>query len=125
MVITIGIIGLSLSEFTPIIEIISKPFVPFIAMLGIPDAALATQAILVGGIDLFLPAILIANSAFEATRFFVLMVSLVQVLYITETMLPIIFFGIPAKFKDIIALWAIRTLVAIPIVAILTHILYI
>lgn len=124
MVITIGIIGLSLSEFTPIIEIISKPFVPFISMLGIPDASLATQAILVGGIDLFLPSILIANSAFEATRFFVLMVSLVQVLYITETMLPIIFFGIPAKFKDIVYLWAIRTLVAIPIVAIIAHILY-
>ncbi len=124
MVITIGIIGLSLSEFTPIIEIISRPFVPFISMLGIPDAALATQAILVGGIDLFLPSILIANSAYEATRFFVLMVSLVQVLYITETMLPIIFFGIPAKFKDIVVLWAIRTLVAIPIVAVLAHILY-
>ncbi|MGB5823153.1 MAG: nucleoside recognition domain-containing protein [Proteocatella sp.] len=125
MVITIGIIGLAISEFTPIIKIISIPFTPFIAMLGIPDASLATQAILVGGIDLFLPSILIAGSAYKATRFFVLMVSLVQVLYITETMLPIIFFGIPAKFKDILYLWVIRTLIAIPIIAVLTHILYI
>lgn len=52
------------------------------------------------------------------------MVSLVQVLYITETMLPIIFFRIPAKLKDILSLWVVRTLVAIPVVAVLTHILY-
>lgn len=124
MVITIGIAGLAISEFTPIIKILSIPFTPFISMLGIPDASIATQAILVGGIDLFLPSILISGSQYAGTRFFVLMVSLVQVLYITETMLPIIFFGIPAKLKDILTLWVLRTLIAIPIVAVLTHILY-
>ena len=124
MVITIGILGLAVSEFTPIIKLLSIPFTPFISMLGIPDASIATQAILLGGIDLFLPSILVSGSQYAATRFFVLMVSLVQVLYITETMLPIILFCITAKLKDILSLWVVRTLVAIPVVAVLTHILY-
>lgn len=123
-IMAIGIMGLIVNEYTPILRYLSMPFVPIVKLLGIPEAQMAAQAILAGGIDLFLPAVLIAGTASEATRFFVAMVSLVQVLYVTETMLPIIFFGIPAKFKDIVILWLQRTLIAMPLVAALTHLLY-
>jgi nucleoside recognition membrane protein YjiH len=123
-IMSIGVIGLMINEYTPILKYISLPFVPIVTLLGIPGADIAARAIVAGGIDMFMPVVLVAGVANEATRFFVAMISLVQVLYITETMLPIIFFGIPAKFKDIVIIWLQRTLVAMPLVALLTHIFY-
>lgn len=124
MMMSLGCIGLLISSFTPILGYLSMPLVPILNILRIEDAAIAAQAILVGGIDLFLPSVLIAPVVSEATRFFVCMVSLIQILYISETMLPIYFFGIPVKFSHIIILFFERTLLAIPIVAIITHVMF-
>lgn len=124
MMMSLGCIGLMVSSFTPILQWISTPLVPLLSLLRIEDAAIAAQALLVGGIDLFLPSVLIAPVASEATRFFVCTISLVQILYISETMLPVYFFGIPCKFRDIIILFLERTIIAIPVVAAITHILF-
>lgn len=125
MMLGIGGVVLAINEFTPLFVILSKPFIPIISLLGVPEAAIAAKALFVGGLDLFLPSAVIGPAAVpDATKFFVVMISLMQVLYITETMLPIIFFGIPAKFKDLLLLWLMRTVIAMPFVAICMHLIY-
>ena len=124
-IMAIGTAGLMIAEFTPLLDWIAMPFVPLISLLGIPEASVAASAIIGGGIDMLLPVTLIVQAeAVEATKFFVALVSLVQVLYISETMLPIIFFGIPGKFSHILIVFFERTLIAMPFAALLTHILY-
>ncbi|SKC80880.1 YjiH family protein [Maledivibacter halophilus] len=125
MMLGIGGVVLAINEFTPLFVILSKPFIPIISLLGVPEATIAAQSIFVGGLDLFLPSALIGAAAVpDATKFFVVMISLMQVLYITETMLPIIFFGIPVKFRDLLILWVMRTIIAMPFVAICMHLIY-
>lgn len=125
MMLAIGGVVLAINEFTPVFEILSKPFIPIVSILGVPEPVIAAKAIFVGGLDLFLPAAVIGPAVVpEATKFFVVMISLMQVLYITETMLPIIFFGIPAKFKDLLLIWLMRTLISMPFVAICMHLIY-
>lgn len=125
MMIAIAGLGLAVYEFTPIISILSKPLVAFTSLLGVADPAIAAEAIFTGIIDLFLPSVVIgAAETVEATRYFVVMVSLLQILYITETMLPVISFGLPVKFWELIVIWLERTLIAMPIIAIFMHILF-
>ncbi|SHJ84151.1 nucleoside recognition GATE domain-containing membrane protein YjiH [Dethiosulfatibacter aminovorans DSM 17477] len=125
MMLAIGGVFLAINEFTPVFEILSKPFIPIISLLGVPEPVIAAQAIFVGGLDLFLPSAVIGPALVpDATKFFVVMISLMQVLYITETMLPIIFFGIPAKFKDLLIIWFMRTVIAMPFVAACMHLVY-
>ena len=124
MMMCIGCIGLIISNYTPIMGWLGAPLTPLLTFLHIEEAGTAAQAILLGGVDLFLPSVMIAPVASEATRFFVCIVSLLQILYISETILPVYFFGIPCKFMDIVILFIERTLIAIPLVAAVTHIMY-
>lgn len=125
MMAVIGGIALSIYHFTPIIKWMSLPLVPYIKLFGIPEAQLAAESIFLGGVELAMPAFTIVQATSnQAVHFFVVMVSMVQVLYITETMLPIISFGIPCKLWELLLIWLQRTLIAIPLVALLTHILF-
>ncbi len=123
--ITIAGIALAIYEFTPIIDIISKPLVPITTLLQVPEPTLAAKAVFTGGIELFVPSMLVeAGTTNEATRYFVVMVTMSQVLYITETMLPIINFGIPVKFWELAVIWLERTLLLMPLVAIAMHLIF-
>ncbi|WP_352418603.1 nucleoside recognition domain-containing protein [Proteiniborus sp.] len=125
MMVVIGGIMLAVYNFTPIIQFASKPLIPLISLVGVPEAPLAAEAIFLGGIELFMPSIAVtAGTANEAVRYFVVMVSMVQVLYITETMLPLISFGLPVKFWELIVIWLERTIIAIPLVAIAMHLAF-
>ncbi len=125
IMIVIGGVGLAIYHYTPIIDILSKPLVPLITLLGVPEPALAAKAVFTGGIELFVPSILVtAGTTIEATRYFVVMVTMVQVLYITETMLPIIGFGIPVKLWELLVIWLERTLLAMVFVAISMHLIF-
>src|SRR5690625_7566324 len=55
-VMAIGTIALIVAEYTPFFEIISKPMVPILSLLQIPEAAAAAPATIVGFIDMFIPA---------------------------------------------------------------------
>ena len=125
MMVVIGGLMLSVYKFTPIIQIASKPLIPLISLMKVPEAPLAAEAIFLGGIELFMPSLAVtAGTINEAVRYFVVMVSMVQVLYITETMLPLISFGLPVKFWEIVVIWLERTVIAIPLVAIAMHIFF-
>lgn len=125
MMVVIGGFVLIIYNFTPIIQIMSKPFIPIISLLGVPEATLAAEAVFLGGIELFMPSLAVtAGTTNEAVRYFVVMVSMVQVLYITETMLPLISFGLPVKLWELIVIWLQRTLIAMPLVALSMHLLF-
>ena len=59
VVMSIGTIATIIANYTPVFEIIGKPFVPVLELLQIPEAHKASQTILIGFADMFLPSILI------------------------------------------------------------------
>lgn len=125
MMVAIAGIGLAVYEFTPVVDYVSIPFVWLAKLLAVPEAALAGKAVFTGGIDLFLPSAIIGPAAVPvATKFFVVIVSLLEVLYITETMIPIISFGLPVKFSELIIIWIERTVISMIVVAAFMHILF-
>ncbi len=125
MMFVFGTIGMAIFEFTPVFDILSKPLVPIISILGVPEAGTAAVAILTGLLDIVIPVIVASGASVpSATGFFVVMVSMLQILYLSETILPMIMFGIPVKLKDVCIITILRFFIAMPFAAVCMHLLY-
>lgn len=122
VVITIGTIGLIISEYTPVFDIISMPFRYVFGLMGIEEAATAAPAALVGFIDMYIPAVICANISSVGTRFFVCCLSLVQIIYISEVGVCILNSKLKVNVWDLFVIFIIKTALAIPVIWILMKI---
>lgn len=120
-VMSFGTIALILATYTPIFDWISLPFGYYLQFLGLEDAFAAAPATIVGFTDMFIPAILLANVASVKTRFVVGILSLVQIIYMTEVGTIIVTSKMPVKFKDLVIIFLEKTIISIPIIVVLTN----
>ena len=123
-VMAIGTIALIIAEFTPVFTIISQPMVLVLELLRIPEAEAAAPATITGFIDMFIPAVLASGIEAEITRFFIAALSLVQIIYLTEMATLIIISKMPANFWRLLIIFIERTIISIPIIALIAHIIY-
>lgn len=124
VVMAFGTVALILAEFTSVFTVLGTPFVPYLELLGIPEAAEAAQLMVVGFADMFLPAILGAGLESELTRFVVATVSVVQLVYMSEVGGLLLGSKIPVNFFDLVVIFLLRTVIALPIVAGVAHLLF-
>lgn len=94
-------------------------------VLGIPEAAAAAQTMVVGFADMFLPVIL-ADGVItsELTLFVIATVSVVQLIYMSEVGGLLLGSKIPVNFLDLVVIFLLRTLIALPIVAGIGHLIF-
>jgi len=124
-VLSVATLALAVGTFTPVFQWIGAPFAPLLQMLGIPNAAEVAPTILVGITEISLPALLIAGKGVApAAAFFVVVLSTVQVIFFTESANAIMESDIPLQFWSLIAIFLVRTAIAIPMVAIAMHIFF-
>jgi nucleoside recognition membrane protein YjiH len=124
IVMLLGTVSLVIAEYTPIFSTIAIPLIPLFELMKVPDASLAASATIVGFVDMFLPAIFVKGSEFEITRFIVGALSFTQLIYLTETGAIILRSKIPVNFKDLLIIFAERTLVSLPIIIVIAHLIY-
>ena len=106
---------------TPVFEIIGKPFVPVLELLQIPEAHKASQTILIGFADMFLPSILIEGVQNDVTRFVIGALSISQLVYLSEVGGVILGSKIPVSISKLFMIFLIRTIITLPIIALLAH----
>ncbi|WP_203248391.1 YjiH family protein [Sporosarcina beigongshangi] len=125
VVMAFGTIALILAEYTSIFTFLGKPFEPILSVLGIPEAQEAAQTMVVGFADMFLPVIL-ADGVItsELTLFVIATISVVQLIYMSEVGGLILGTKIPINFLDLLIIFLLRTLIALPIVAGVAHLLF-
>ena len=121
LVMAIGTLSLAIAEFTPIFNWLSAPIVPLLELLQLPEAAKAAPAMLVGFADMFLPAVLGKGIESELTRFVVACVSLTQLIYMSEVGVLIIKAKLPLNILELFMIFIIRTLITLPIIALMAH----
>ncbi|MDV5861884.1 YjiH family protein [Pseudomonas mendocina] len=121
LVMAIGTVSLAIAEFTPIFNWLSYPFVPLLEALQLPEAAKAAPAMLVGFADMFLPAVLGKGIESELTRFVVACVSLTQLIYMSEVGVLILKAKLPLNLLELFVIFIIRTLITLPIIALMAH----
>lgn len=118
-----GTIVLILVEFTPIFDIISMPFGWYMNLVGIEGGMEIAPTALVGFADMYIPPLMLADFPIERTRFIMGAVTLLQIIYMTEVGLIILKSRVPANVKDLFIVFLQRTIIAIPLVTLLTNLL--
>lgn len=122
-----GILGLIIAEYTPFFEWIGYLFIPLLKLFAIPNAPEIAASIPIGIAEMFLPVLLIADKVELldiGARYFVTTVSMVQIIFLSETIVVMLATKLPVKFKELVICFFERTLLAIPIVALFMHILF-
>ncbi|KYG59628.1 YjiH family protein [Planococcus maritimus] len=124
VVMAFGTIALILAEYTSTFTILGAPFEPYLNLLGVPEAAEAAQLMVVGFADMFLPAILGAGIESELTRFVVATMSVTQLIYMSEVGGLLLGSKIPVNIFDLIVVFLLRTVIALPIIVGVAHLLF-
>src|SRR5699024_4329948 len=101
VVMTFGLIALIIAEYTPVFEWLGLPFVPILELMQVPYAQEASQTILIGFADMFLPAVIGASIEAEITRFIIATLSVTQLIYMSEVGGLLLGSKVPVSFKDL------------------------
>jgi nucleoside recognition membrane protein YjiH len=115
-VIAVGGAGLIIAEYTPILGWLTAPLVPVLEFFGLPEATAAAPALIAGFLDMFLPALLGSSIESEITRFVVGVLSVTQLIYMSEIGILMIKCEIPLRFFHLVTVFLLRTLIGLPIV---------
>ena len=124
-VISIAVLVLIIAEYTPVFIWLGKPIVPLLKLMGLPNAVDIAPATIVGVADIAFPAMIIAgkNIALKSV-FFVAVLSTVQIIFFTESANAMLESAVSITVLDLLIIFIIRTLIAIPLVAVAAHLLF-
>lgn len=124
VVMGLGTIALIIAEYTSVFSILGQPFIPFLELLGVPEAAAASETIVVGFADMFIPAILAASIDNEMTRFVIAAMSVTQLIYMSEVGALLLGSRIPVNIFELFAIFILRTLITLPVIAGVAHLIF-
>lgn len=124
IVMALGTIALVVAEFTPVFDWLGMPFIPLLELMQIPEAQEASKTLVVGFADMFLPTVLAADITSEMTRFIIACVSVTQLIYMSEVGGLLLGSKIPVSFKDLVIIFLLRTLITLPVIVGIAHILF-
>lgn len=124
LVMALGTIALVVAEFTEVFNILSYPFIPLLQLLQIPEAQAAAPAMIVGFADMFLPAVIGSGIESELTRFVIAVMSLTQLIYMSEIGILLIKSKIPLSIWELFIIFLQRTIITLPIAALMAHLFF-
>jgi nucleoside recognition membrane protein YjiH len=121
-ILAVGLAATLLSAYTPTFDILGRPLIPVIAALGIPDPATVAPATIVGITEMYVPVLLVTEAA-PMARFFVAVLAVSQLIFFSSVgpMMMDMFSDVPIRLRDLVALFVMRTVLLIPLVAGFTH----
>ena len=124
VVMGIGTIALMIAEHTPLFQILGMPFLPLLEWLQIPEAQAASTTMMVGFTDMFVPSILAASIDNDMTRFVTAALSLTQLIYLSEVGALLLGSKIPVTLFELFIIFILRTLVTLPVIAAIAHLIF-
>ncbi|WP_079474074.1 YjiH family protein [Marinococcus halophilus] len=124
LVMGLGTIALIVAEYTPVFNYLSFPLVPILEWAQIPEATEAAPAMIVGFADMFLPAVVGSGIESELTRFVIAVLSLTQLVYMSEVGILLIRSRIPINILDLAIVFIQRTIITLPIIITMAHLFF-
>ncbi|MCC4786831.1 YjiH family protein [Vibrio splendidus] len=124
VVMGLGTMALVIAEYTSVFSFLGQPFIPFLELLGVPEAVAASETIVVGFADMFIPAILAASIDNEMTRFVIAAMSVTQLIYMSEVGALLLGSKIPVNILELFIIFILRTLITLPVIAGVAHLIF-
>jgi nucleoside recognition membrane protein YjiH len=121
-ILSAGLIGLLLAEYTPLFDIIGYIFYPFTALLQIPEPLLAAKAAAMEIAEMFLPALLVTEAPL-ITKFIIGVVSISAILFFSAVIPCILSTEIPISIPKLLIIWVERTILTLIIVTPIAYLL--
>lgn len=123
VILCFGTIALIIAEYTPVFEYLGVPFIPVYKLLQIPEAKLASETVVVGFADMFLPSVLANSIQSELTRFVVAATSVTQLIYMSEIGSIIMGSKIRVSLGSLFVIFIEKTIVTLPVIALFAHLM--
>ncbi|WP_035287428.1 YjiH family protein [Brevibacillus massiliensis] len=111
-ILSVGLLGMVLSEYTPFFDIIGYIFYPFTWLLQLPDPLPAAKASAVEIAEMFLPALLVTKTAL-VTKFVIAVVSVSSILFFSASIPCILSTEIPIGIPRLLVIWLERTILTL------------
>ena len=125
VVMCIGTLALVLANNTPIFDYLGMPFMPLLEFLQVPEAAAVSKTMIVGFTDMFTPSVIAAEAVTsDMSRFIVAVISVTQLIYLSEVGGLILGSKIPVNIVELFILFLERTIISLLIVAPLAHLIF-
>lgn len=124
VVMAVGTLALIIAEYTPLFQILGAPFIPILKLLQVPEAAAASSTLVAGFADMLLPSIMAGGIQSEMTRFIIAATSVTQLIYLSEVGALLLGSKIPINFKELFIIFLERTLITLPIITIIAHLIF-
>jgi nucleoside recognition membrane protein YjiH len=121
-IMSVGLLGLVLAEFTAFFDIVGYIFYPFTWALQLPEPLLAAKAASVEIAEMFLPALLVVEAPL-VTKFVTAVVSVSAILFFSASIPCILSTDIPISIKNLLIIWFERTVLTLIIVTPLAFLL--
>ncbi len=110
---------------TNIADYLGIPFVPILNLLGIPNAAEIAPSFILGLAEVALPSAFISGlGVAPAAAFFVVTVTALQIIMFSNSAVSIMESDIPLNVGKLVIIFFLRTLIAMSLVAIVTHFIF-
>lgn len=115
-IMSVGLLGLVLAEFTPVFDWLGYIFYPFAKLVQLPDAMLASKASALSIAEMFLPALLVTKAAL-VTKFVIAVVSVSSIIFFSAVVPCILSTEIPLTVGKLVVIWFERVVLTILITA--------
>ncbi|NMW85674.1 YjiH family protein [Peptoniphilus sp. AGMB00490] len=122
-IMSIGVISLLVANYTKVFDILGYIFYPLIKILQIPEPMLAAKGVAVSLADMYVPAIINANSGL-VNRFTIGVLCISEILFFSASIPCIMATKIPLKIKDIFVIWLWRVILTLILTAPIAHLLF-
>ncbi|MGB2079752.1 MAG: YjiH family protein, partial [Vibrio sp.] len=124
VVMGLGTLALVVAEHTSVFAMLGQPFVPYLELLGIPEAVAASQTMVVGFADMFIPAIIATSIDSDMTRFIIAAMSVTQLIYMSEVGALLLGSKIPVAIWELFLIFILRTLITLPVIVGVAHLVF-
>lgn len=122
-ILSIGLLGLVLANYTPLFDWIAYLFLPFTYILQIPEPLLTAKAVSLSIAEMFLPALLVVKSAI-VTKFIVAVVSISAILFFSAVIPVILATEIPLTIRQMLIIWFERVVLTLILVTPIAFLLF-
>jgi nucleoside recognition membrane protein YjiH len=121
-IMSVGLLGLVLAEYTSTFDIIGYIFYPFTWIMQVPEPFLAAKAAATEIAEMFLPSLLVVDAPL-VTKFITAVISVSAILFFSALIPCILATEIPISIPKLIVLWIERTILTIILVAPIAYLL--
>lgn len=111
-ILSVGLLGMLLARYTPLFELIGYLFYPFAALVQLPEALTASQALATSIAEMYLPCAFVMDCSL-ATRYVVGVGCISELLFFSAVIPCILSTHIPVRIPQLLFIWVERVMLSI------------